>query len=97
MLRLIVVIALLLIATLFAVQNASVLTVEFLTWKTEASLAMVVAVCFALGAMATALALVPRMYRRWTEIRALRARLTRLEAEVESRRPAPEARSEVSP
>jgi hypothetical protein len=68
-----------------------------LSWKTEASLAMAIAACIALGAMATVLALVPGMFRRWSETRTLRARLPQLEAEAESLRAATTVQSEVLP
>jgi 1-hydroxy-2-methyl-2-(E)-butenyl 4-diphosphate synthase len=54
-----------------------------------------IAVCFAFGAMAAAVALVPGMYRRWNEIRTLRARVARLEAEVASVRAETSVQSEV--
>jgi uncharacterized integral membrane protein len=95
MLRLIWVLLLLLIATIFAVQNSAVLSVTWLAWQAEASLAVVIAVCFAFGAMAAAVALVPGMYRRWNEIRTLRARVARLEAEVASVRAETSVQSEV--
>jgi len=53
------------LAGLFAAQNAVPITVKFLFWKFEGSLALVLILSFALGVVVTLLALIPRaVFRR---------------------------------
>jgi lipopolysaccharide assembly protein A len=73
--RLILILALLVLATLFAVQNSNTVTLVFMLWRTESSLALVIAVCFASGGVIAVLALMPGILRERAQTRRLRAQL----------------------
>lgn len=73
--RFILILILLIAAIAFAVQNANVVTLVFFVWRVEASLAIVVAVCFSIGALVAALALAPSILRKRAETRRLRTQL----------------------
>lgn len=77
--RLITIMAMLVLATVLAVQNASPVTVVLLLWRAEASLAVVIVLCFASGALAAALMFAPAAFRRHSETRRLRKRVVELE------------------
>lgn len=71
----------LLAAVVLAVQNAAVVTVELFVWRIEASLAVVIAACFAIGVAAGVLLVMPKLYRARADRRRLRAQLQDLGAE----------------
>ncbi len=80
-------------AVAFALQNNVPVTVTFLFWRFDSSLAMVLLLALALGAIIVALVSTPRALRsQWlisrqrTEIAALKA----TNAELEKKLPAPE-------
>lgn len=53
-------------ACVFALQNTDVIAVSFLTWKAEASLALVLLTTFALGAAMGLLACLPALIKaKW--------------------------------
>ena len=52
------------IAIVFALQNAAPVTVSFLFWKFEASLALVLLLTFALGVVVSALISIPVLMKR---------------------------------
>lgn len=86
-------IAVALAAVAFALQNNVPVTVTFLLWRFDSSLAMVLLLALALGAIIVALVSTPRALRsQWlisrqrTEIAALKA----TNAELEKKLPAPE-------
>lgn len=76
--RTILILALMLGAVIFAVQNADVVTVDILFWRLDASLAIVVALCVIAGAIVGALVVVPLIYRMRADQRRLRAQLADL-------------------
>lgn len=78
--RMILVLIALLLAVIFAVQNANVVVVRVFFAEFEASLAVVISLCFAVGALLAALALMPSWYRRRAGERRLQARVAQLEA-----------------
>ena len=69
------VLLLILAAVGLAVQNATEVTITALTWRFQASLALVIAMCVAIGFMAGVLLLLPRLYRMRARERQLRAQL----------------------
>src|SRR3970282_1563531 len=86
-------IAVALAAVAFALQNNVPVTVTFLLWRFDSSLAMVLLLALALGAIIVALVSTPRALRsQWllsrqrSEIAALKA----TNAEMEKKLPAPE-------
>ncbi|MGE0113529.1 MAG: lipopolysaccharide assembly LapA domain-containing protein [Steroidobacteraceae bacterium] len=77
---LVVILVLLIVVTLFAVQNSVVVTVIFFLWRAEASLAVIITVCFVSGALVAALALAPGIYRLRSQERKLRKELAEIQA-----------------
>lgn len=69
------VLILLVFAAIFASQNAGMVTVAFLWWHAEASLAVVITVCLVSGCAISAIALAPGIVKRHTETRKLRDQL----------------------
>ncbi|MFH2204360.1 MAG: LapA family protein [Elusimicrobiota bacterium] len=67
------------LACVFALQNASPVTVTFLTYKYEASHALILLSSFAIGAVTALLASLPTMIGGKLEIVELRSRLKKLE------------------
>ncbi len=63
-LQLIVVIVVAILAVVFALQNAVPITVSFLTWRFESSLALVLLITLALGILMSLLVSVPSMIKR---------------------------------
>ena len=80
--RLIAVIAILIVAVILAVQNAVVVTVMLLLWRVDASLAIVIFLCFGLGALAAAIAFMPAWYRKHSAFKRLQQRVAELEAAI---------------
>jgi lipopolysaccharide assembly protein A len=79
-------------AVIFAVQNATTVTITVFFWHLQASLAIVVAVCVLMGALGGLLVLTPRLYRMRADRRHLRALLANLAAEdVPDESPAPQS------
>ena len=70
----------------FAVQNSVAVSVMFFLWRVEASLAVVIAACFALGALIGALVTVPTMLRERISIGRMRKQLESLRAENDNLR-----------
>jgi putative membrane protein len=71
--------AVIVLAVVFAAQNADVVNLSLLAWNLNASLAVIIVLCFALGALAAALALMPGIYRSRAEQRKTNRRLAELE------------------
>ena len=63
-LQLIVAIIVAILAVVFALQNAVPITVSFLTWRFESSLALVLLITVALGVIMSLLVSVPSMIKR---------------------------------
>ena len=82
--RTVLILGLMLTAVIFAVQNADVVSVDFLFWKLDASLAILAALCVTLGVLLGVLISVPRIYRMRADQRRLRAQLAQLDPSVAS-------------
>lgn len=67
------------LAVVFAAQNADVVNLSLFAWNLNASLAVIIVLCFAVGALAAALALMPGIYRSRAEQRKTNRRLAELE------------------
>jgi lipopolysaccharide assembly protein A len=70
------------ISVIFALQNTETVEVSFLIWTFESSLALVVLISLALGALISFLASSPSMLRKDFTNRSLRKRITELESSV---------------
>jgi uncharacterized integral membrane protein len=79
MIRLGLVLAAIVVAVVFAAQNADVVNLSLLGWNLDASLAVIIVLCFATGALVAALALMPGIYRSRSEQRKTKQRLAELE------------------
>ena len=77
--RLVLVVLFMIVAVVLAVQNAHVVAINVLGWELRASLAVIIVTGVALGALATLLALAPKLYRQRKSERSLRARIVTLE------------------
>src|SRR5262249_54689665 len=71
---------LVMLAVTFAVQNAQVVQVSFLSWAHTGSLAMVLMLTFSVGLAAGYLAALPTIIRRMHSLAGCRRRLQELEA-----------------
>jgi lipopolysaccharide assembly protein A len=80
-LQLIAILIIVFLIVMFAVQNAVAVSVVFLLWRIDASLAVVIAACFGLGALIGALVTVPTMLRERISINRLRKQVEALRAE----------------
>lgn len=85
-LQLIAALAILFLIVIFAVQNAVAVSVVFFLWRIDASLAIVIATCFALGALIGALVAVPAVLRERLATARLRKQVETLQAENDSLR-----------
>ncbi len=88
---LLIALAVALVAVMFALQNIVPVTVSFLTWTFEGSLALVLFVALIVGALVSVLASVPTLVKgRWAAA-SLKKRIAALEAELKNTRLEPEA------
>jgi len=71
------------LAVLFAVQNTEIVTVDFLFWSFQGSLALILLVALASGAIASSLASLPSLFRSHRFGGAQRRRVEELEAEIQ--------------
>ncbi len=77
-----VLVVLLAVVAVFAVQNPGIITVRFLSLAGDTSLLVVIVVAFGAGVLAGALASLPALFRRKSEVAAAKRRVRELEAEV---------------
>ena len=85
-LQLIAALVILFLIVIFAVQNAVAVSVVFFLWRIDASLAIVIAACFGLGALIGALVTVPAVLRERVAIGRVRKQVETLQAENDSLR-----------
>jgi uncharacterized integral membrane protein len=78
--RMVLALIVLIAAVVFAVQNATPVTLNALFWQLEASLAVIIVLCFALGVLSASIAMLPGLLRARNSERRLRARVTELES-----------------
>jgi uncharacterized integral membrane protein len=74
-------IVLLLLAVAFAVQNTAAVNVSLLLWKSEASLAIVMTLCLALGFLVGLLTVAPSFLKGRRHARNLERRLAALDTQ----------------
>jgi lipopolysaccharide assembly protein A len=79
--RLILLLVVMIGAVIFAAQNATTVTIDLFMWRIDASLAVVIACCFAIGVIAGVLFAVPTLYRMRSHKRRLQAQLADLGAD----------------
>lgn len=79
--RVILVIGIVLLAVVLTVQNYTVVTLNFFAWTMQASLAVVIVVCLAAGAVLASLAFAPGLIRSRSGLRKLERRIVELEAD----------------
>jgi uncharacterized membrane protein YciS (DUF1049 family) len=72
-------IAVLLLAVAFAVQNTAVVNVSLLLWKSQASLAIVMALCLAFGFLVGLLTVAPSFLKGRRHARNLERQLAKLD------------------
>ncbi|MET0658131.1 MAG: LapA family protein [Steroidobacteraceae bacterium] len=77
--RMVLVLIALILAVVFAVQNATPVTLNAFFWRFDASLAVMIVLCVALGAILASLAVMPSLYRARGSERRLKARVAELE------------------
>ena len=96
--RMVLVLIVLVLAVIFAVQNATPVTLNAFTWRLDASLAVIIVLCFAVGAVVAALALMPDIIRHRSNARRLKHRVAELEDTITtSSLPATTPNSAVTP
>jgi len=85
MLRLSLILALIIaiLAVVFALQNAHPITIQFLFWQIQGSLALVVLLTAALGAVVGLLVSVPNVIRRNRRITHQKHRIEELQASLD--------------
>lgn len=69
-------------AAIFALENTAAVTVSFLSYKFDGSLAVVLMAVFALGILAATAALLPALLTAKWKVRSLRRRVRDLEGAV---------------
>ena len=82
-LQLIVAIIVAILAVVFALQNAVPITVSFLTWRFESSLALVLLITLALGIIMSLLVSVPSMIKRKRMISGQKKKSRELESSLQ--------------
>lgn len=70
------------VAVIFALQNTATTTVRFLVWQFQGSLALLLLIALAAGALASFLASLPAIIRGRLTLRNQRKRVTELEASL---------------
>jgi len=75
------------LAIIFSVQNATPVTIKFLVWEMQGSLALVLFIALLAGALIAYLAAAPGQIRRRITISNLQKRLSELEARVPTTQP----------
>ena len=75
------------LAVIFALQNAIPVGVTFLVWKFEGSLALVLMLTFALGALVSLLVSIPAMVKRRSAISNQKKKIEELENRLRERIP----------
>lgn len=75
------------VTIIFAVQNTSTTIIRFLTWQTEGSLALVLLIATAAGALISFFFSLPTLVRdKWT-VRSLKKKMNELEIEIDQKNP----------
>ena len=70
------------LATIFAVQNADVITITFLFWEFQGSLALVLLVALAAGALTSFFASLPSLIRKKLTVNNQKKKIKDLEAQL---------------
>jgi len=70
------------IAVIFALQNTLIVTVSFIIWKFTGSLALVLLLALAVGALISFLASLPAIVRGKWSLRSLRKQASKLESSI---------------
>jgi putative membrane protein len=78
-------------AVIFALQNTAPATIRFFTWRSESSLALVLLLAVAAGALMSFFAALPTLLRLKWHLRTHKRRLAALEAAGEKSKTAPGA------
>ena len=92
--------AVLVLAVIFAAQNAGPVSVAFFSWQADASLAVVAILCFACGAVAAAILMLPGVIRHKLAARNHQGKIASLESMNKDLRRAmagPESRTSDEP
>ena len=87
---LIVAIILAALTAIFAIQNANVITVSFLGWETEASLALILILTLGVGILVGYLAGLPGRMKKGSQLRQARKDLAGMEELATELEPAPD-------
>jgi len=72
------------LAVIFALQNTAVITVSFLTWQLEGSLALILLLTIATGALVAMLLMLPALIKDLFVVRSMRKQKKLSEEELES-------------
>ncbi len=81
-LSLVLALSIALLAVVFALQNAYLITIQFLFWQSQGSLALVLLLTAGLGAIAGLLVSVPTIVNRNRKIHAQRKRIEELQSSL---------------
>ena len=84
---LIAVIVLTLVSVIFAIQNSAVITVSFLVWELNASLALILIITLGAGILIGYLAGLPSVWKKGAEARKLHREIDDLEKVTTAREP----------
>ncbi len=75
-----------LVAVVFALQNATTVTIAFLAWHFDGSLALLLLLTLAVGFLIGWLAATPSLFRHRLEKKSLRKQIAKLEEHLEEER-----------
>ncbi len=81
----------------FALQNSSIITISFLAFHYNGSLALTLVVVFTLGLLAGILISIPSLWKKSSELREQKRRVKQLEKETMIRRPGSSAGGQERP
>jgi len=92
---LIVAIVVAMLAVIFALQNAIPITVSFLSWKFQSSLALVLLITIAMGVLMSLMVSIPSKIKNIKIISGQKKKIRELEQIIESKNNYTEAKKEV--
>ena len=94
---LIFVLAVAILAVVFAAQNSLEVAITFFSWSASGSLSLVLIITLSIGIAIGLLIMAPSVFKRWFQSSGLKRRLHRLEKERRSEQPTEGTNREAQP
>lgn len=77
--KLIFVLAVIILAVIFAAQNSTVVNISFFSWSASGSFSLVLILTLTLGILIGLLIMAPSVFKRWFQNSGLKRRLNKME------------------